>query len=1116
MSGTGRLHVACGLAFAALACLAVLAMLPSADAASEHLGISLPFNYSPGNTAAAGKPSTTWSVSNIGATPADVDVYNSSGLVTTLTVPAMSTSLFVYVHPPASGDASVPSGTIHTPLYIHWFRSASDAIVVSQFAAIRGTSAVAEGTTLIPTDALGYHHYIPEYSDDGTGLVAVVAGADGATVTMTPTATIADGRVCLTFSCSPPASYISSMPAGAPFTFTLAPYESRRMDGWGDLAGSVVESDRPVAVFVSSFCAKVAASSCNHLEEQVLPDPAVGPEYVGCAHSSGFNSYRVVATRPGVTDVTIDPTPIWPSPYRASGKPGYAATGAGFTVTPGGVQLAGPGAWYQFDVNTNVHINATKAVAVSAVTGEKTSTPVGDPSLLVYRPVSSWAPQYDFWVPDHDWVSRTILVAGPAGSVGTLDGVPFSLSSPAGASTYACQLVSVTAGQHRVVSGSNLFVSVMVESSNENRMWYAASASFPPLPEADFVPTPELPPRDAFGRAYYPAGWAADVACAGQARRFDDLSTPGTGSLAKSEWDWGDATPTTAYDPWATPAWHTYATPGTYTVELHVWNSVGGEDYTTKAVKVIDCHVAPVASFRVSGGGADCLDNKVHFYADDSYDPDGGPVTFEWDFGDGTPKATGNPATHQFASVTSVTVTLTVRDDDGRSSTATMPYPAPGDPNCPPDLATLKDLVTTPGQTLSFPLSAVDADGPKLDIRVVTGKPDGTLTTTPGVTTASGTYSFGTQGWDSGTYTLTFEAFDGIDYDRESMRVQIRGLDSDVDRDGVQDAADNCPGTPNVDQVDTDQDGLGDACEDLVVAAVDDTPTVRTGAGARDTDRDGIQDVADNCVLDPNADQADMDADGEGDACDADQDGDTVADKGPAGYLDNCPTVPNADQRDSDGQGGGDACAGLAATPPTKLAARPASALDWSTGGGASAWGWLLAALAVLGLAWAFRWRRRLVPALLMQFSRLSGRDALDHPVRAQLAALVYALPGVHQRELARRAGRSRRVVTYHLGVLLGHGILQSSEVQGYTCYYPKGYPRAQLAESRVLRAPLAQQILEQVQQHPGQDATTMARHLGVSNKGLHYHIRRMEKAGILRGERRGLVKQLYPAAPSA
>ncbi|MFK8032072.1 MAG: integrin alpha [Gammaproteobacteria bacterium] len=107
----------------------------------------------------------------------------------------------------------------------------------------------------------------------------------------------------------------------------------------------------------------------------------------------------------------------------------------------------------------------------------------------------------------------------------------------------------------------------------------------------------------------------------------------------------------------------------------------------------------------------------------------------------------------------------------------------------------------------------------------------------------------------------------------------------DADGDDIEDSLDNCPQVANADQSDVDMDGDGDACD------VDD-------------DDDGIVDEDDNCPLLADTDQsADLDMDGIGDECDDDVDGDTVDNA-----IDNCPVLANTNQSDIDMDGDGDAC----------------------------------------------------------------------------------------------------------------------------------------------------------------------------------------------------------------
>jgi Thrombospondin type 3 repeat len=110
---------------------------------------------------------------------------------------------------------------------------------------------------------------------------------------------------------------------------------------------------------------------------------------------------------------------------------------------------------------------------------------------------------------------------------------------------------------------------------------------------------------------------------------------------------------------------------------------------------------------------------------------------------------------------------------------------------------------------------------------------------------------------------------------------------NDVDGDEVLNERDNCPTTPNGSQLDTDADGQGDACD-------------------ADDDNDNVPDASDNCrvVANPNQENNETPGDNRGDACPpVDDDGD-----GRFNEDDNCFQVANPDQSDLDGDDKGDLC----------------------------------------------------------------------------------------------------------------------------------------------------------------------------------------------------------------
>jgi thiol-disulfide isomerase/thioredoxin len=140
-----------------------------------------------------------------------------------------------------------------------------------------------------------------------------------------------------------------------------------------------------------------------------------------------------------------------------------------------------------------------------------------------------------------------------------------------------------------------------------------------------------------------------------------DSFDPDGGSIVSAQWNFGDGSPSES----GTSATHAYIAAGGFVAQVTVRDDEGAESSAVVAVTVEAGGGAPVitrfsvspTSFQFTGAPV-----AVNVSAT-AYDPDGGTVAYEWDFGDGSAKVNDATAAHSYgAAGPNYRVTLEVRD----------------------------------------------------------------------------------------------------------------------------------------------------------------------------------------------------------------------------------------------------------------------------------------------------------------------------------------------------------------------------------------------------------------------------------------------------------------------
>ena len=211
-------------------------------------------------------------------------------------------------------------------------------------------------------------------------------------------------------------------------------------------------------------------------------------------------------------------------------------------------------------------------------------------------------------------------------------------------------------------------------------------------------------------------------------------SNDSDGEIVRYGWAFGDGTTITTSLPVTD---HTYGDDGSYDVTLTAIDGDGGRSTTTETIAVSNHPPTVAIDYNPFAPEAD---ETVVFDGTGSSDPDGTVDSYEWDFGDGT-TGTGETPSHTYGDDGVYTVTLTVTDDDGATTTTgprsvTIDDREPASTNRWPTAAFEVDpSEPRTGDRIEFDASgSSDPDGDGLDYRWKLTYPNGRTETMSGET----------------------------------------------------------------------------------------------------------------------------------------------------------------------------------------------------------------------------------------------------------------------------------------------------------------------------------------------------------------------------------------------
>jgi RHS repeat-associated protein len=277
----------------------------------------------------------------------------------------------------------------------------------------------------LPVNALGREYYVLAYTNNLNNFLpgsqfGVVATADGTTVTITPSTTI------------------GTRAAGVPYNIALnqgQTYLLRNTDHSteGDVTGSRVASDKPIAVFGSHMAAVIPAEACcwaDHVVEELTPTAAWGKRFatIPIATRTKGDFFRIIAAE--------DNTEIYLNSSLTA--------------------VLNHGQWVERNIQKPAEIISTKPIMVAqyaaSVGFDVPASGEADPLMMIIPPYSQFLDHYTVSTPQTGFAINYANVVAPTEWLGeiSMDGEPIPdwMFSDIGVSGYSGAQVPISVGAH--------------------------------------------------------------------------------------------------------------------------------------------------------------------------------------------------------------------------------------------------------------------------------------------------------------------------------------------------------------------------------------------------------------------------------------------------------------------------------------------------------------------------------------------------------------------------------------------------------------------------------------------------------------------------------------------